>query len=479
MSASLGVMLKRLAPGIRMLVLEAGSRLAGESSDGWNNAGTGHAGYCELSYTPGREPDGSIDLVRTLRIFAQFEHSKQFWAHLVGAGIAPRPREFIRCVPHLAFVQGEEAVAFLRARHDAMQAHHFFAGMEFTAERDGIAEWAPLLVEGRAPGPVAATRAGAGTEVDFGALARGMLAWLGRQEGCAVMPGHRAAAVRRGSGAWIVAARHVESGDVRLHHAPFVFLGAGGGTLPLLQSTGLPEVRGLGCFPIGGQWLTCEHPAVVDRHRVKAYGAVPPASPSLGAGHLDRRRLDGREVLMFGPFATWTTRFLQQAGRVTDLPRSLRPDNLRTLLDSGRRNLDLVRYCMGQSLQRHADRVAAVREFFPAARAADWRLVNAGIRVQALKPADRGAIYFGTEVLTAADRSLAALLGASPGASVSASIALEIIQRCLPQLLSGAGMARMTTLIPGFDEDLRQATAAARFQRLSAETAAQLQLSAS
>jgi malate dehydrogenase (quinone) len=480
MSATLAVMLKGLEPRPRIQVFEAGETLAPESSHGWNNAGTGHAGLCELSYTPAREADGSVNLTRTLRIFQQFEHSRQFWVHLVAAGIVPDPASFIRAMPHIAFVRGREDVDFLAARHAAMARHHFFPSMEYTDSRQAIAAWAPLVMDGRADEPVAATKSDAGTEVDFGELARGMLSWLTRQEGCGIASGHRATRIRRGGPGWEVTVRHLASGEERSAAAKFVFVGAGGGSLPLLQTTGLPEVRGLGGFPIGGQWLVCEKPDVVARHSAKVYGMVPKASPSLGGPHLDLRRLEGRSTLMFGPFATWTTRFLHRTGRFTDLPFSLRPDNLPTLLNTGRRNLDLVRYLLAQGLQVQEQRMATLREFYPQARSEDWRLIDAGIRVQALKRADRGAIYFGTEVLTAADGSLAALLGASPGASVSVNIVFEVIQKCLPHLLAHPdGHARMKAMIPTFAEDLQQPANAARFRQVQAETDARLGLTAS
>jgi malate dehydrogenase (quinone) len=478
MSANLAVMLKCLEPRLRIQVFEAGDQLAQESSHGWNNAGTGHAGLCELSYTPSRDPDGSVSIARAVRIFEQFEHSKQFWSHLVATGIMPNATDFIRAVPHLGFVRGREDVEFLQARHEAMVQHHFFRAMEYSRDRPTVAGWAPLIMEGRPDEPVGATRMDSGTEVDFGELARGMLSWLAGQEGCGIATGHRVTSVRRTIPGWEITARHLASGEKRRARAEFVFVGAGGGTLPLLQTTGLPEVRGLGGFPIGGQWLVCENPRVVEQHTAKVYGSVPKASPSLGGPHLDRRQLEGNGALLFGPFATWTTKFLRQTGRRTDLPFSFRPDNVTTLLNTARCNASLVRYLLAQSLQGPDQRLAALREFYPQARNEDWRLIDAGIRVQALKRADRGAIYFGTEVLTAADGTLAALLGASPGASVSVNIVLEVIKKCLPHLLSHpTGHARMKAMIPTYDEDLKQPANAARFHQVSTEVEGVLRLS--
>ena len=468
MSASLAAMLKRLEPRLSIRVIEATADLAREASDGWNNAGTGHAGLCELSYTPSREADGSVNISRTLKIFEQFEHSRQFWAHAVASGMAGDPAEFIHAVPHICFVQGDADVALLEARHAALREHHCFRGMEFTADPATITAWAPLVMEGRGPSRVAATRAAGGTEVNYGLLARRLLGWLDRQEGCEVATGCRVAGLQREHEAWRVAATHVASGQKFVHWARFVFVGAGGGSLPLLQSTGLPEARGLGGFPIGGQWLVCDDDALAARHDAKVYGATPPSSPSLGAPHLDLRRLDGRRQLLFGPFGSWTTKFLKETGRWTDLPASLRPGNLTTLLRAAIKNRPLVEYLIRQALQRMETRLEALRFFYPRARAADWRLVEAGIRVQTIKKADRGAVYFGTEVFSSHDKSLAALLGASPGASVAVNIALETIKTCLPHLLATAeGRARMKKMIPVYDEDLKLPENAAIYEKTS------------
>jgi malate dehydrogenase (quinone) len=468
MSASLAAMLKGLEPRLSIRVVEITPELSREASAGWNNAGTGHAGLCEISYTPAREADGSVKIGRALAIFEQFEHSKQFWAHAVASGMAGEPGGFIHAVPHICFVQGAADVDFLQARQAALREHHFFRSMQITADPATIQAWAPLVMEGRGPVPVAATRVDGGTEVTFGLLARRLLGWLGSQEGCDVATGCRVTGLRKEAGEWRVAVTHLASGERLVHRARFVFVGAGGGSLPLLQSTGLPEAAGLGGFPIGGQWLVCDDPALAARHEAKVYGPVPPSSPSLGAPHLDLRRLDGRRQLLFGPFGSWTTRFLKQTGRWTDLPASLRPGNLTTLLRAAVHNRPLVQYLVEQALQSMESRMGALRQFYPLARTADWRLVEAGIRVQTIKKADRGAVYFGTEVFSAPDKSLAALLGASPGASVAVNIAHETIKTCLPHILATAeGRARMQRMIPTYDEDLKLPANAGLFDRTS------------
>lgn len=477
MSANLGVMLKCLEPRIKIQVFEITDELAQEASHGRNNAGTGHAGICELSYTPSREADGSVNITRALHIFEQFEHSKQFWSYLVAKSIVAKPSDFIRAVPHIGFVHGQENVDFLRARFDAMAQHHFFRPMDYTMDRQTIAAWAPLVMDRRDEEPVAATKMDSGTEVDFGDLARRMLRWLGQQEGCGLATGHRVKSLSKAGGAWQVSVSHLASGEKRVHRAKFVFIGAGGGSLKLLQSTALPEVRGLGGFPIGGHWLVCSKPEIVSRHNAKVYVMVPKASPSLGAPHLDVRGLGGEKTLLFGPFATWTGKFLKQTGRHADLLFSLRPHNISTLLRTGLYNLDLVRYCIAQGLQNVEDRMEAVREFYPSARTTDWQLVDAGIRVQALKKADHGAVYFGTEVFTDSHCSVAALLGASPGASVSVNIAREVILKCFPQLLAPSeGRARMKEMLPSYDVDLKSTGNEALFEKTTRAAAENLEL---
>jgi len=472
MSATLGVLLRRMAPGLSLRMVECGTEAGREASDGWHNAGTGHAGLCEISYTPDRAPDGSVPVQRALAIFEQFERSREFWSHLVESGIVARASDFIHAVPHLCFVEGDRDAAFLCARHAAMTAHPFFRGMRLATDAAEVGAWAPLVMEGRRPGTVAATRMESGTEVDFGSLARRLSGWLAVQDRCDVLTGWRVAQVRRGHGCWHVSGRNEDTGENREWQARFVFVGAGGGTLPILQTTGLPEVAGLGGFPIGGQWLVCNDPALASRHRAKVYGATPPSSPSLGAPHLDLRRMGGQDRLMFGPFGSWTTRFLRHAGGPLDLPRSMRMDNIGTLARAGLRNRALVSYLVGQALQGMDDRLAALRRFYPLARDGDWRLVEAGIRVQAIKRSDAGAIYFGTELLASSDGSLAALLGASPGASVAADVALQVIRRCLPGLMEErAGRDALDLMMPTHGVDLKNPAHARLFEHHHRRTA--------
>ncbi len=486
MSANLGALLRRLDPALRIQVYEAADELAYESSNGWNNAGTGHAGICELSYTPTREPDGTVNVKKLIDIFQEFEQSLQFWGHAIASGMIAQPKEFINPVQHISFVHGAEQVEFLRDRHAGMAAHHFFAPMEFSTDRAKIGAWAPLLTEGRDPAvPIAATKMDGGTDVNFGVVSRKLLGWLADQAGCGVAAGHKVVGLHRaaedvGRGlrtppAWEVTARELKTGSERTVHAKFVFVGAGGGSLALLQLAGLPEAKGLGGFPIGGHWLVCEDPAIVSRHQAKVYGQNLPEAPTMAVPHLDQRILDGKKTLLFGPFAAWTTRFLHRTGSWTDLPATVKPHNLGTLLKIAATNFPLVRYLLQQGTQSMEDRMRVMRIFYPNAQAKDWKLVDGGIRVQAIKKTDgeAGIVHFGTEVLTSADKSLSALLGASPGASVSVNIVLEVIKQCFPALLSGP---RITEVVPTYGTDYRAPEKAAEFDKLATAARKQLEL---
>ncbi len=459
MSANLGALLKRLDPSLKIQVYEATADVAEESSNGWNNAGTGHAGICELSYTPKREADGSVDPSNVIKIFEQFEYSRQFWGYAVAEGMVDKPNEFINPVAHLSFVHGEEQVDFLKERHKSMSAHHFFSEMEYSTDPATISAWAPLLTEGRGDVPIAATKMDSGTDVNFGNISRKLLAWLENQPDCGIATSHRVTDLTKTDKGWSIRIKDAKTGETRTNTAKFVFVGAGGGSLPLLQKSGIPEAKGLGGFPIGGQWLICENPEIVARHEAKVYGQALDAAPTMAVPHLDTRILDGKKTLLFGPFAAWTTKFLHKKGSFMDLPLSVKPDNLATLIKIGIHNLDLVKYLVQQGTQSMADRMKVLHVFYPAAEAKDWKLIDAGIRVQAIKKTDgeAGIVHYGTEVITNADRTISALLGASPGASVSVHIVLEVIKKCFPELLATeAGKARMKEMIPIHDVDIKK-----------------------
>jgi malate dehydrogenase (quinone) len=457
MSATLGVLLKALEPGWTVEMFESLDAVATESSNAWNNAGTGHAALCELNYTPQR-PDGSVDISKAIGINESFEVSKQFWAHLVQEGVLGDPEKFITSVPHLSFVRGAANVDYLRKRHAGLAGHHLFAGMRFSEDRAKLAEWMPLVMEGRAHAEaVAATWTDAGTDVNFGALTRALIENLQAQEGFALHLRHKISDVRRErDGRWRVT---VESGGAkRVVRAKFVFLGAGGGALPLLQKSGIPEGRGFGGFPVSGQWLRCDNPELVERHHAKVYGKASVGAPPMSVPHLDTRVIDGKRSLLFGPYAGFSTKFLK-GGSFLDWPLSVTPGNIVLMLAAGRDNIDLTWYLIGQVLQSPKDRFAALKEFLPEARMEDWKLEIAGQRVQVIKkcPKRGGMLQFGTEVVAAGDGSLAALLGASPGASTAVSIMVTLIRKCFAeQMKTEAWNDRLQTMIPSHGSSLTE-----------------------
>lgn len=479
MSANLGALLKRLDPRLKIQVYEVTEGLAQEASDGWNNAGTGHAGICELSYTPTQAADGTVDVSNAIKIFEQFEKTRQFWAYAVATGMIQNPKEFINPVSHLSFVHGAKWVDYLRARHTGLVAHPFFADMEFSTDPATIGSWAPLLTESRGDVPIAATKMATGTDVNFGNVSRKLLGWLGAQEGCGVATNHRVTDLTKTSAGWDIAIRDLATGETRRNTAKFVFVGAGGGSLHLLQKAGIPESKGLGGFPIGGQWLVCDNPAIVAKHQAKVYGQPLDAAPTMAVPHLDTRILDGKKTLLFGPFAAWTTKFLHKKGSAFDLPGSIKPHNLLTLLKIGATNLDLVKYLVQQGTQSMDDRMEVLHVFYPGAKKEDWKLIDAGIRVQAIKKTDgeAGIVHYGTEVITNQDRSISALLGASPGASTSVHIVLEVIKLCFPELVaSPEGSARLKEMIPTWDVDIKKPEHAAFYRTQAARATAALQL---
>lgn len=458
MCATLGTLLHELMPGLSIRVFERLDGVARESSEAMNNAGTGHAANCELNYTPER-PDGTVDIAKALAINGAFEVSLQFWAHLVETGVLPEARRFLVPVPHMSFVWGDANVRFLRARHAQLSAHPMFQGMAHSEDPGRIGEWAPLLMEGRPAGQaLAATRVDRGTDLDFGALAKMMYDHLGREANASVHLRHDIEDLERTSEGWRVRVRDRAEGRNREVIARFVFLGAGGGALPLLLRSGIPEAKGYGGMPVSGQWLVCTNPSVVERHGAKVYGKALLGAPPMSVPHLDTRMIEGKKALLFGPYAGFTTKFLKE-GSYLDWPRAIHHYNWWPMAMAGWHNLDLTRYLIGQVLQSQAERVEALRNFVPEARDEDWKLAIAGQRVQIVKkdPELGGKLEFGTEVVTASDGSLAALLGASPGASTAASTMIDLLRRCFPeQVATEAWRAKLQRIVPSAGRNLAQ-----------------------
>ncbi|MBF7730399.1 malate dehydrogenase (quinone) [Pseudomonas sp. N040] len=457
MSATLGTLLKELDPGLTVELVELLDRSAAESSNPWNNAGTGHAGLCELNYTPAAA-DGSVPFGKAVSIHSMFEVSKQFWGHLVAQGNFGDPKKFINPVPHMSFVRGSDGVAYLKKRFETLKSHHCFSNMEYTEDRNTLAEWAPLLVPGRDPAePVAATRVTSGTDLNFGALTGQLLKYLDQKPDTTIDYHQRVVGLERSEGGWEVDIKDLESGKTRSITARFVFLGAGGAALPLLQKSGIPEGKGYGGFPVSGQWLRCDNPEVVARHQAKVYSQADVGAPPMSVPHLDTRMVDGQKSLLFGPYAGFSTKFLRH-GSYMDLPKSIRPGNIVPMLAVARDNMDLTRYLIKEVMQSTDSRLDALRKFYPQARDADWRLETAGQRVQIIKKDEKtgGKLEFGTEIVASADGSIAALLGASPGASVSVSAMLDLLYRCFPnQMASAAWKERLHGMFPASAQQLQ------------------------
>lgn len=456
MTATVGALLKALQPDLSITMCECLDSVGSEASDPWNNAGTGHSALCELNYTP-EKPDGRIDISKAISINESFAVTRQFWSWLVEQGIIASPESFVNPVPHMSFVHDADGVNFLRKRYEALSQHHCFADMQFSDDPARIAEWAPLIMENRDPAePVAATRSESGTDVDFRALTRILTDHLARQEGVSVLVGHRVVDVRRSrnSSRWILKVKTAH-GELETS-AGFVFLGAGGGSLPLLQRSGIAEGKGYAGFPISGQWLICDNPKLADRHYAKVYGRPSLGAPPMSVPHLDTRVIEGKRGLLFGPYAGFSTRFLKH-GSLLDLPLSLRPNNVLPMLAVARDNLDLIQYLVGQVIQSPKDRFRALQEYCPAAVMEDWHLAIAGQRVQIIKkdPKRGGVLQFGTEVVSSADGSIAALLGASPGASIAVSITLDLFEKCFPEKTkSPEWQAKLKQMIPSYGQSL-------------------------
>lgn len=456
MSATLGVMLKELHPEIRIDIYERLDVAAAESSDAWNNAGTGHSAFCELNYTPER-PDGTIDISKAIKIAEQFEVSRQFWAYLVETGKVQRPEGFIRSIPHMSFVWGTANVDYLRRRYEALSAHPLFAAMEFSTDHAKLRQWMPLVMEGRDPSEaLAATRMDIGTDVNFGQLTREMFAYLGTLEGVNMHFHHDVRKLKQKEGQWVISVKDLHNGEKKKIRTPFVFIGAGGGSLPLLEKAGIEEGRGFGGFPVSGQWLKCTNKAVIEKHFAKVYGKASVGAPPMSVPHIDSRMINGEKELLFGPYAGFSTKFLKN-GSYLDLPLSIKANNLIPMLSAGFSNLPLTKYLIDQVRQSPEDRLEALKEYVPDAKMEDWQLETAGQRVQVIKKDEngKGILEFGTEVVTKADGSLAVLLGASPGASTAASIMVNLLERCFPtETGSSEWQAKMTEMIPSFGRKL-------------------------
>ena len=455
MSATLGSLLKELVPEWEIKVFEKLSDAGEESSNEWNNAGTGHAALCELNYTS-EKPDGSIDISKAIKVNEQFQLSRQFWSYLVDSGLIRNPQEFIMPLPHISLVQGDKDVIFLKKRFEALSSNPLFQGMEFSTDPEKLMDWIPLIMEGRQSNEsIAATKIDSGTDVNFGALTRMMFDYL-KHKNIQINYKHSVSDINRTSdGLWELKVRNLDSGTVERHTAKFVFIGGGGGSLPLLQKTGIPESKHIGGFPVSGLFMVCNNPEVVAQHHAKVYGKAKVGAPPMSVPHLDTRFIDNKKSLLFGPFAGFSPKFLK-TGSMFDLIGSVKPNNVLTMLAAGVKEMSLTKYLIQQVLLSNEKRMEELREFIPNAKSEDWGIVVAGQRVQVIKDTEaggRGTLQFGTEVVSASDGSIAALLGASPGASTAVHVMLEVLHKCFPQHIK-EWEPKIKEMIPSYGESL-------------------------
>ena len=457
MSATLGTLINELNPDINIEILERLDVVAAESSDAWNNAGTGHSALCELNYTP-QQADGSVKIDKAIKIAEQFEISKQFWSYLVEKGVIKNPESFIRKVPHMSAVFGANDVQFLKTRFEAMTKETLFKGMEYTENTALLNQWVPLMMEGRTGNePIAATKMEIGTDVNFGALTRDLISHLATKKNINIAVNQEVKDIdREDDGRWEVEVKDLKTGDKREIKAKFVFIGAGGHSLLLLEKSGIPEAKGYGGFPVGGQWLRCTNPEIIKKHQAKVYGKASVGAPPMSVPHLDTRFIGGEQALLFGPYAGFSTKFLKQ-GSFFDLPASIKLSNIKPMLSAGLDNLDLTKYLITEVMKKPKDKLDSLKQFMPTAKLEDWVIEKAGQRVQVIKkdPKHGGVLEFGTEVVSSADGSIAALLGASPGASTSVAIMIQLLKKCFPERAKSSDYKKkLREMIPSWGKSL-------------------------
>lgn len=455
MSATLGTLLKKLDPNINITVFEKLSGLAMESTDAWNNAGTGHAALCELNYT-NELPDGTLDVSKALKVNEQFNVSRQFWSSLVKEGSIDDPAAFIKSVPHLSFVVGDKNIEFLKKRYDVLKAYPTFNEIEFSTDNVTLGKWLPLMMEDRnQQAAVAATKMEQGTDVNFGALTRKLFELL-EADGANIYTEHVVQDLKQNrDGTWQIKVNDLNTNSQKYATADFIFVGAGGNALPLLQKTGIPESKNIGGFPVSGLFLKSKNQDLAVAHSAKVYGKAKVGAPPMSVPHLDTRYIDGESVLLFGPFAGFTPRFLK-TGKLLDLPASVKTYNLFTMLSAGVKEMGLTKYLVQQLMLSHKERMDDLREFIPSAKDDEWEIIKAGQRVQVIKDtADKGkgTLQFGTELITSQDGTVSALLGASPGASVAISVMLELVQKCFPEMYQDSA-EKIREMIPSYGENL-------------------------
>ncbi|MFC2104827.1 malate dehydrogenase (quinone) [Bacteroidota bacterium] len=455
MSATLGVILKKLKPDAKITIYEKLDNVAAESSDSWNNAGTGHSAFCELNYTP-QQKDGSINIDKALTIASSFEISRQFWAYLKEQKVLNE--DFIKTVPHMSFVWGEDNIKFLKKRHEAIIPYALFEDMKYSENFDEIAGWVPMMMKGRDQNErMGVTSMQAGTDVNFDAITKGMVEYLKNCDGVDVCTNHNVRNLnQQADGSWNIKVKDYNTGKKVKTNSKFVFIGAGGGSLPLLQKSGIKEGKGYGGFPVSGKFMRCLNPELIREHNAKVYGKAAAGSPPMSMPHLDERRISGEGSLLFGPYAGMSMRFLK-TGTNLDLVRSLRLHNIRPMLAVARHEFGLIKYLVGQVTQSKKDRFKFLKLYFPNAKMGNWELYTAGQRVQIMKKdKERGGVLkLGTEIINSADGTLAALLGASPGASTAVTTMFDVLEKCFADKMSSDDWKnKIQEMIPSYGKSL-------------------------
>jgi malate dehydrogenase (quinone) len=457
MSATLGIFLKELQPNCTIEIYERLDQPANESSSAWNNAGTGHSAFCELNYTPQLE-NGTVDCKKAIKIAESFELTRQFWSYLIESNKLTSPEKFIHTIPHLSFVWGDENVNFLQKRFETMIKNPLFSKMQFTTDVNKMQSWMPIVMEGRHPNDkTAATFMPHGTDVDFGEITKQMITYLSKQKGVSVFYNHEVKKLKqKKDGTWRLKIDDLLNNETLKSRAKFVFIGAGGASLLLLEKANVKEAEGYGGFPVSGQWMKCTNDEIIKKHKTKVYGKASVGTPPMSVPHLDSRIINGKKELLFGPFAGFSTKFLKN-GSYLDLIDSIELDNIKPMLYAGWNNIPLTKYLIQQVMQSNDDRMDALREYFPNAKQEDWELLQAGQRVQVIKKDEEqgGILEFGTEIIATKDNSLAALLGASPGASTAVSIIIDLLKQCFEtEMKSSEWIEKLKIMIPSYGQSL-------------------------
>lgn len=426
MGTTLATLAKELAPELDVTILERLDHAGAGNSWVFNNAGTGHEANCELNYTPVDEEVISVE--KALKIHAQFNIAKQFWAHLIEKGAIKDPKSFINRTKHCTIVS-EASIEELRLRFKEMSAHHFFENMQFSEDFDEIKSWIPYLMEERPRDQkMAATVIETGTDVNFGALTEQMAAHAVQELGVKIEYGTHVKRVHRSpTGRWLIEAE--QNGSPIQHRADVLFVGAGGGAFPLLKKSHLPFRSRFSGFPVGGRFLQAPiSEEQAEQYRAKTYGKAAVGAPPMSVPHLDLRVAEGQHYLLFGPFASFKP-VLEKGRGFFDYLSSMRLHDIPGLLNVALEHFPLVKYLVSETFKGEKSMFEELESFAPGmSRKFNWKAIEAGQRVQIIKDGD---LQMGTEILVSSDKTYGTLLGASPGASVSP----EVMLRCLEQLL--------------------------------------------